>query len=90
MMNLCLNARDAMPEGGRLTVGTEDVVLEEEYVRQNPYMTTGRHVLLTVSDTGIGMDETTRERVFDPLYLITALLPSDPKIRTCTRSQVLA
>ena len=68
VMNLCLNARDAMPEGGRLTVGTEDVVLEEEYVRQNPYMTTGRYVLLTVSDTGIGMDKTTRERAFDPFF----------------------
>ncbi|MEK6696234.1 MAG: PAS domain S-box protein [Candidatus Deferrimicrobiota bacterium] len=68
VMNLCLNARDAMPEGGRLVVETEDVYLEEEYVRQNPYMRTGRYALLTVSDTGVGMDEKTRERVFDPFF----------------------
>ncbi|MBF8258829.1 MAG: multi-sensor hybrid histidine kinase [Actinobacteria bacterium] len=68
VMNLCLNSRDAMPEGGRLTVETEDVVLEEEYVRHNAYMRTGRYALLTVSDTGVGMDEKTRERVFDPFF----------------------
>jgi PAS domain S-box-containing protein len=68
VMNLCLNARDAMPEGGRLVVETEDVYLEEEYVRQNPYMKTGRYALLTVSDTGIGMDENTRARAFDPFF----------------------
>ncbi|MBW6464297.1 MAG: PAS domain S-box protein, partial [Firmicutes bacterium] len=68
VMNLCLNARDAMPEAGRLLVETEDVYLEEEYVRQNPYMKTGRYALLTVSDTGVGMDEKTRERVFEPFF----------------------
>ena len=68
VMNLCLNARDAMPKGGRLLVETEDVHLGEEQVRQNPYMRTGRYALLTVSDTGIGMDEKTRERVFEPFF----------------------
>jgi PAS domain S-box-containing protein len=68
VMNLCLNARDAMPEGGRLVVETGDVYLEDEYVRKNPYMRTGRYAVLTVSDTGIGMDEKTRERVFDPFF----------------------
>jgi PAS domain S-box-containing protein len=68
VMNLCLNARDAMPEGGRLVVETEDVYLEEEYVRQNPYMKTGRYAMLTVSDMGVGMDEKTRERVFEPFF----------------------
>jgi PAS domain S-box-containing protein len=68
LMNLCLNSRDAMSEGGRLVVETEDVVLEEEYVRQNPYMKTGRYALLTVSDTGVGMSEKTRERVFEPFF----------------------
>jgi PAS domain S-box-containing protein len=68
VMNLCLNSRDAMPEGGRLVVETGDVVLEEEDVRRNPYMKTGRYALLTVSDTGVGMDEKTRERVFEPFF----------------------
>jgi PAS domain S-box-containing protein len=68
VMNLCLNARDAMPEGGRLVVEIGDVYLEEVYVRQNPYMRTGRYALLTVSDTGVGMDEKTRERVFEPFF----------------------
>jgi len=68
VMNLCLNARDAMPEGGRLVVETEDVYLEEEYVHQNPYMRTGRYALLTVSDTGVGMDEKTCERAFEPFF----------------------
>jgi len=68
VMNLCLNARDAMPEGGRLVLETQDVYLEEEYVLQKPYMKTGRYALLTVSDTGIGMDEKIRERVFDPFF----------------------
>jgi CheY-like chemotaxis protein len=68
VMNLCLNARDAMPEGGRLAVETGDVVLKEEDVRRNPYMRTGRYALLTVSDTGSGMDEKTRERVFEPFF----------------------
>jgi PAS domain S-box-containing protein len=68
VMNLCLNARDAMPNGGRLVVETEDVYLEEEHVRQNPYMKTGRYALLTVSDTGVGMEETIRERVFEPFF----------------------
>jgi CheY-like chemotaxis protein len=68
VMNLCLNARDAMPEGGRLVVETGEVYLEKEYVRQNPYMMTGRYALLTVSDTGKGMDEKTSERVFEPFF----------------------
>jgi CheY-like chemotaxis protein len=49
-------------------VETGDVVLDEEYVRQNPYMKTGRYALLMVSDTGIGMDEKTCERVFEPFF----------------------
>ncbi|MHB1025902.1 MAG: ATP-binding protein, partial [Desulfobacteria bacterium] len=68
LMNLCLNARDAMPEGGRLVVETGDVVLDEECVCRNPYMKTGRYALLTVSDTGTGMDEKTRARAFEPFF----------------------
>lgn len=68
VMNLCVNARDAMAEGGQLVVATKNVDLEEEYVRQHSYMRTGKYALLTVSDTGVGMDETTRERVFEPFF----------------------
>ena len=68
LMNLCLNARDAMPEGGKLLIETEVAELDMDYVKSYPYMRVGRHVVLTVSDTGIGMDETTRERVFEPFF----------------------
>jgi nitrogen-specific signal transduction histidine kinase/ActR/RegA family two-component response regulator len=68
LMNLCLNARDAMPEGGQLLVETEEVYLDEEYVKHNPYIKVGKYVFLQVSDTGIGMDEKTRERVFEPFF----------------------
>ena len=68
LMNLCLNARDAMPERGRLIVETGDVCLEEEDVRRNPDMRTGRYALLTISDTGVGMDEKTCARVFEPFF----------------------
>ena len=68
LMNLCLNARDAMPGGGRLVIETGATSLEEGYLKQYPYMKTGRYVVLSVSDTGIGMEETIRERVFEPFF----------------------
>ena len=68
LMNLCLNARDAMPDGGRLHVETGAVNLDQEDIARHPYMKKGRHVLLAVSDTGIGMEETIRERAFDPFF----------------------
>ena len=68
LMNLSLNARDAMPEGGQLVIETGVTLLEEGYLKQYPYMTAGRYAVLSVSDTGIGMDEKTRERIFDPFF----------------------
>jgi PAS domain S-box-containing protein len=70
LMNLVVNARDAMPEGGKLRIETSDVVLDEEQVR--PYVggsaRPGPHVCITVSDTGVGLDEDTRVRIFEPFF----------------------
>jgi len=67
-VNLLLNAVDAMPRGGQLVVETQEEWLDEEYVKQYPYMKAGRYAVLSVSDTGIGMDEATRERIFEPFF----------------------
>jgi PAS domain S-box-containing protein len=68
VMNLVLNARDAMPGGGQLVIETGLASLDAEYVRYHPYMSVGSYVVLTISDTGIGMDQKTQERVFEPFF----------------------
>jgi signal transduction histidine kinase len=68
LMNLCLNARDAMPRGGRLRLETSNVTLEEGRTRALLHAAPGPYVLLAVSDTGAGMDEAVMEQIFEPFF----------------------
>jgi two-component system cell cycle sensor histidine kinase/response regulator CckA len=68
IMNLAVNARDAMPRGGRLTIETTEVILDENHASQYVGVKPGPHVMLCVSDTGTGMDKATQARMFEPFF----------------------
>jgi PAS domain S-box-containing protein len=68
ILNLCVNARDAMPGGGKLTIETDNTVLDADYASQNPEVTPGQYILVAVSDTGCGISPENLSRVFDPFF----------------------
>jgi signal transduction histidine kinase len=67
-MNLCINAREAMPAGGKITIETEQVLLNADFVAAHPWAASGRYVMVTVTDTGTGMPREVMDRVFEPFF----------------------
>jgi two-component system cell cycle sensor histidine kinase/response regulator CckA len=72
LMNLAINSRDAMSKGGKITISTTNVDIDEAYALQHPYTVLGPYVMLTVSDTGMGMDRKTQSHIFEPFFTTKA------------------
>ena len=68
LMNLAINAKDAMSSGGRLVIETEDINFDEEHVKKYPETEAGPHVMIAVTDTGEGMSPDVLENIFDPFF----------------------
>lgn len=73
LMNLCLNARDAMPNGGRLTIAAENLLIDENYARMNLEAKQGSYIVVSVSDTGVGIPEENLDRIFEPFFTTKAI-----------------
>ncbi|MFA6053961.1 MAG: response regulator [Thermodesulfovibrionales bacterium] len=68
LMNLATNARDAMPEGGFLSIGTEKIAIDNEFITEHGFGNEGEYALISLTDTGVGMDRETREKIFEPFF----------------------
>ncbi len=68
LMNLATNARDAMPKGGQLTISTDAIDIDPEFIREHGFGKEGMYALILVTDTGVGMDRETREKIFEPFF----------------------
>ncbi len=68
LMNLCVNARDAMPDGGKLTIDTKNVVLDEVYAKMNPESKPGSYVRIEVADSGVGIPQDIQDKIFEPFF----------------------